>query len=236
MRSFVLGLAVAVAFAGTSVAQTTSRTTGTIKPTTTQTKTPVAQKAAPARSAQRPTPQQATAPKAVRAAGRYGGFAMTAPPPPPPVLDTTSPRSLNLVNANTGEALSVTYWSNGSYQRAALDKLNHFLRDWRENEQTEMDPLLFDVLWHTMNTVGFSGTVEVLSAFRSPSTNAWLASVSRGVASDSQHINGNAMDVVFPGVSAFQIRQAARALNMGGVGFYPRSGFVHLDTGPVRYW
>ena len=172
MRSFVLGLAVAVAFAGTSVAQTTSRTTGTIKPTTTQTKTPVAQKAAPARSAQRPTPQQATTPKAVRAAGRYGGFAMTAPPPPPPVLDTTSPRSLNLVNANTGEALSVTYWSNGSYQRAALDKLNHFLRDWRENEQTEMDPLLFDVLWHTMNTVGFSGTVEVLSAFRSPSTNA----------------------------------------------------------------
>lgn len=236
MRSFVLGLAVAVAFAGTSVAQTTSRTTGTIKPTTTQTKTPVAQKAAPARSAQRPTPQQATTPKAVRASGRYGGFAMTAPPPPPPVLDTTSPRSLNLVNANTGEALSVTYWSNGSYQRAALDKLNHFLRDWRENEQTEMDPLLFDVLWHTMNTVGFSGTVEVLSAFRSPSTNAWLASVSRGVASDSQHINGNAMDVVFPGVSAFQIRQAARALNMGGVGFYPRSGFVHLDTGPVRYW
>lgn len=204
MRSFVLGLAVAVAFAGTSVAQTTSRTTGTIKPTTTQTKTPVAQKAAPARSAQRPTPQQATTPKAVRAAGRYGGFAMTAPPPPPPVLDTTSPRSLNLVNANTGEALSVTYWSNGSYQRAALDKLNHFLRDWRENEQTEMDPLLFDVLWHTMNTVGFSGTVEVLSAFRSPSTNAWLASVSRGVASDSQHINGNAMDVVFPGVSAFR--------------------------------
>lgn len=236
MRSFVLGLAVAVAFTGTSVAQTTSRNTGTIKPTTTtQTKKPVAQKAAPGRSAQRP-PQQATTQKAVRAAGRYGGFNLAAPPPPPPELDTTSPRSLNLVNANTGEALSVTYWSNGSYQRVALDKLNHFLRDWRENEQTEMDPLLFDVLWHTMNTVGFHGTVEVLSAFRSPNTNAWLASVSRGVASDSQHINGNAMDVVFTGVSAYQIRQAARSLNMGGVGFYPRSGFVHLDTGPVRYW
>ncbi len=236
MRSFVLGLAVALVFTGTSVAQTTSRNTGTIKPTTKiQAKKPVVQKAAPRRSAQRP-PQKAIPQKAVRAAGRYGGFNLSAPPPPPPVLDTTSPRTLSLVNANTGETLSVTYWSSGSYQRAALDKLNHFLRDWRENEQTEMDPLLFDVLWHTMNTAGFSGTVEVLSAFRSPTTNAWLASVSRGVASDSQHINGNAMDVVFPGVSAYQIRQAARSLNMGGVGFYPRSGFVHLDTGPVRYW
>jgi len=74
------------------------------------------------------------------------------------------------------------------------------------------------------------------SAIRSPESNAWLASVSRGVARDSQHINGNAMDIRFPGVPVFRIRQAARSLNMGGVGFYPRSGFVHLDTGPVRYW
>jgi uncharacterized protein YcbK (DUF882 family) len=99
-----------------------------------------------------------------------------------------------------------------------------------------MDPLLFDVLWHTMQIVGYGGSIEVLSAFRSPATNAWLASVSRGVARDSQHMNGNAMDIRFPGVPVFKIRQAARALNMGGVGFYPRSGFVHLDTGPVRYW
>jgi uncharacterized protein YcbK (DUF882 family) len=99
-----------------------------------------------------------------------------------------------------------------------------------------MDPLLFDVLWHTMNATGFHGTVEVLSAFRSPETNAWLASVSRGVARDSQHMNGNAMDIRFPGVPVFKIRQAARSLQMGGVGFYPRSGFVHLDTGPLRYW
>jgi uncharacterized protein YcbK (DUF882 family) len=99
-----------------------------------------------------------------------------------------------------------------------------------------MDPLVFDVLWHTMQLAGYAGTVEVLSAFRSPETNAWLASVSRGVARDSQHMNGNAMDIRFPGVPVFKIRQAARSLQMGGVGFYPRSGFVHLDTGPVRYW
>jgi uncharacterized protein YcbK (DUF882 family) len=99
-----------------------------------------------------------------------------------------------------------------------------------------MDPLVFDVLWHTMQLTGYGGSVEVLSAFRSSEHNAWLASVSRGVARDSQHINGNAMDIRFPGVPVFKIRQAARSLQMGGVGFYPRSGFVHLDTGPVRYW
>ena len=84
--------------------------------------------------------------------------------------------------------------------------------------------------------LGYGGTVEVLSAYRSPSSNAWLASVSRGVASDSQHMNGNAMDIRLTGVPVFRIQQAARSLKMGGVGFYPRSGFVHLDTGPVRYW
>jgi uncharacterized protein YcbK (DUF882 family) len=84
--------------------------------------------------------------------------------------------------------------------------------------------------------VNYSGHVEVFSAYRSPATNAWLASQSRGVARDSQHMNGNAMDIRFPGVAVARVRQAARALQMGGVGFYPRSGFVHLDTGPVRYW
>ena len=88
----------------------------------------------------------------------------------------------------------------------------------------------------TLSLTNYNGTVEVLSGFRSPTTNAWLASVSRGVARDSQHMNGNAMDIRFPGVAVYSIRQAAYSLNMGGVGFYPRSGFVHLDTGPVRYW
>jgi uncharacterized protein YcbK (DUF882 family) len=175
-----------------------------------------------------------TARPQVRAA-RYGGFTM-APPPPPPVLDTTSPRTLSLINVNTDEALTVTYWSGGAYHRDALDKLNHFLRDSRDGSETEMDPQLFDVLWHTQQHVGFTGAVEVLSAYRSPTSNAWLASVSRGVASDSQHMNGNAMDISMPGVPVFQMRQVARSLGMGGVGFYPRSGFVHIDTGPVRYW
>ena len=238
-----------LAFAGTSAAQTNpagSVTTQVLRgtsadPETTKTPPAGAKTAAPAKkvttqkaAAAAPTTQRAT-PETLRAA-RYGGFAPAQPPGPPPPLDTVSPRSLSLVSFNTQETLTVTYWSNGAYHRDALDKLNHFLRDSRDNLKTEMDPLLFDVLWHTMQIVGYGGSIEVLSAFRSPSTNAWLASVSRGVARDSQHMNGNAMDIRFPGVPVFKIRQAARSLNMGGVGFYPRSGFVHLDTGPVRYW
>ena len=166
----------------------------------------------------------------VRAA-RYGGF-MMAPPPPPPSLDLTSPRTLSLVNANTDEALVVTYWSNGAYHRDALEKLNRFLRDYREGAHTGMEPQLFDLLWHTQMHVGFSGAIEVASAYRSPTTNAWLASVSRGVATDSQHMHGNAMDISMPSMPVFKVRQVARSLGMGGVGFYPRSGFVHIDPGP----
>ncbi len=243
MRSFVLSLTVALAFAGPSVAQ--PNTTGTATPEVirgSSAKYPVKKAAAvanqpnvvrpPARQAQQQ--KRTTKPETLRGS-RYGGFA-PAPSGPPPVLDTTSPRTLNLVNFNTQEVLTVTYWSNGAYHRQALDQLNQFLRDSRDNAQTEMDPLLFDVLWHTAHIVGYGGSIEVLSAYRSPTSNAWLASVSRGVARDSQHMNGNAMDIRFPGVPVFQIRQAAYSLNMGGVGFYPRSGFVHLDTGPVRYW
>jgi uncharacterized protein YcbK (DUF882 family) len=261
MRLYVISVAALLAIAGTAAAQTNpagSVTPEVLRGTTADPatkKTPPGAKApAPTKSTavQKTTVQKAaatpatkpvvqrgsaqrTTPETLRAT-RYGGFAPAQPADPPPPLDTTSPRSLSLVSFNTQETLTVTYWSNGAYHRDALDKLNHFLRDSRDNALTEMDPLLFDVLWHTMQIVGYGGSIEVLSAFRSPTTNAWLASVSRGVARDSQHMNGNAMDIRFPGVPVFKIRQAARSLNMGGVGFYPRSGFVHLDTGPVRYW
>lgn len=246
MRSFVLSLATLLAFAGTSFAQTNTGASSAPKvktATTAQTSSTKKTTAAPAKSAsvQKAAAQQKKAPAATKQqlrASRYGGFAPAAmaAPLPAPDLDLSSPRSLSLVNFNTKEEISVTYWSNGAYHRSALDQLNQFLRDSRDSGVTEMDPLLFDVLWHTARIAGFGGQIEILSAFRSPESNAWLASVSRGVARDSQHMNGNAMDIRFPGVPVFRIRQAARSLNMGGVGFYPRSGFVHLDTGPVRYW
>jgi uncharacterized protein YcbK (DUF882 family) len=247
MRSFALSVAATLVLSSASVAQTTSSGAAQTQVLRGASAEPVTKKAAPAKPA---TVQKAAAVQPARPAqpakhpttpqtlrgSRYGGFAPSAPPPAPPTLDTTSPRSLSLVNVNTQETLTVTYWSNGAYHRAALNQLNHFLRDSQNNDQTEMDPVLFDVLWHTMQLTGFGGSVEVLSAYRSPTTNAWLASVSRGVARDSQHMNGNAMDIRFVGVPVFKIRQAARSLGMGGVGFYPRSGFVHLDTGPIRYW
>jgi uncharacterized protein YcbK (DUF882 family) len=244
MRCAVLSLVAVLAFAGASYGQTTSTGAAQADIVTTP---PAPKKVVPppkppihkvaAVQVVRP-PVKATAqhttPQSLRGS-RYGGFAPSIPAPPPE-LDTTSPRSLSLFNENTKEELTVTYWSDGTYHRDALDQLNHFLRDSQNGQQTEMDPMLFDVLWQTMNVTGYHGTVDVLSGYRSPQTNAWLASVSRGVARDSQHMNGNAMDIRFPGVPVFKIRQAARSLQMGGVGFYPRSGFVHLDTGPIRYW
>jgi len=245
MYRIALTLAATLAFAGTGYAQTKHtaqkppavvRGASAEAPAKKGAVKPGVQKVAAAQSASRPSAKSSARPQ-VRAA-RYGGFMMAPapPPPPPPTLDTTSPRTLSLVNANTEEAISVTYWADGAYRRDALNKLNHFLRDSHEGVETEMDPLVFDVLWHTQMHVGYSGPVEILSAFRSPTTNAWLASVSRGVANDSQHMNGNAMDIRMPGVPVFQIREVARSLGMGGVGFYPRMGFVHIDTGPVRYW
>lgn len=241
MRSFVLGVVVTLAFAGAASAQTTvlrgagpgAKATGDSDASKHAVQKPAVRKAAAQHV--RSQVKHPTTPQSLRGS-RYGGFAPSAPPPPPPPLDTTNPRSFTLVNVNSGEQLAVTYWSNGTYHRDALDKLNGFLKDNHDGAQTEMDPLLFDVLWQTMQLTGYNGPVEVLSAYRSPTTNAWLASVSRGVARDSQHMNGNAMDIRFPGVSVFKIRQAARSLQMGGVGYYPRSGFVHLDTGPIRYW
>ena len=250
MRSFVLSLAATLAFAGVAFAQAPEVLRGsstTIHKNAAPAQhaavqhTAAVQKAAAVQhtttthhAATIPVRTRVVTPQSLRGS-RYGGFAPSVPEPPP-VLDTTSPRTLSLFNVNSNESLTVTYWSDGTYRREALNQLNHFLRDSQTGEQTEMDPLLFDVLWHTEEITGFHGTVDVLSGYRSPEHNAWLASVSRGVAQDSQHMNGNAMDIRFPGVPVFKIRQAARSLQMGGVGFYPRSGFVHLDTGPVRYW
>jgi uncharacterized protein YcbK (DUF882 family) len=244
MRSLVLSVAATLAFASASVAQTTHvprSTSGASTHKKAATKPVVHKTTASAHTKRTGVKQTAVkrpvTPQRLRGS-RYGGFAPApaVPDEPPPALDLTSPRTLSLLNVNSNESLTVTYWSDGAYHRDALNQLNHFLRDSKTGEQTEMDPLVLDVLWHTMQQTGYGGTVEVLSAFRSPETNAWLASVSRGVARDSQHMNGNAMDVRVPGVPVFKIRQAARSLQMGGVGFYPRSGFVHLDTGPVRYW
>ncbi len=165
-----------------------------------------------------------------RGSTRYGRMPVLPPP------SGAGARTLSLYNMHTGESLNATYWRNGRYVQTELDRLNRFLGDRRTGDHVQMDPALFDVLWRVRRQLRSTSAWRVLSAYRSPETNAWLASVSSGVASDSLHMRGQAIDVMLPGRSAGQIRRAARQLGLGGVGYYPRSGFVHLDTGPVRYW
>ncbi len=177
-------------------------------------------------------------------AGRYGAAVPTAAsmspfaPPmerqaPPP--DDGSPRTLTLFNLNTQQTITSTYRRGGQYVPAELQKLSTFLVDHKSGDVIAMDPELFDILYHLQRRLGAT-SFEVLSAYRSPQTNAVLASMSRGVARNSLHTQGQAIDIRVPGFSPYQVRQVARELGLGGVGYYPRTGFVHVDTGPVRYW
>jgi uncharacterized protein YcbK (DUF882 family) len=149
-------------------------------------------------------------------------------------------RTLSIHHVHTGEALTITYKRDGRYDEAALQKLNWLLRDWRREQQAQMDPHLFDVIWEVYREVGAKETIEVVCGYRSPETNAMLRHRSRytGVAQFSQHMLGRAMDFYIPGVALEDIRVAGLRLQRGGVGFYPTSGspFVHLDTGNVRHW
>ncbi|MGI8569193.1 MAG: DUF882 domain-containing protein [Methylocella sp.] len=145
-------------------------------------------------------------------------------------------RTLNLYHSHTGETIQATFRVNGSYDPAVLEKLNWFLRDWRNNDRTRMDPRLFDVVWEAYRTAGATQPIVIVSAYRSPQTNAMLRRRSQGVAEHSQHILGRAMDTTMPGMPMERIREIGMRLQRGGVGWYPSSNFVHLDVGGVRAW
>ncbi|MGO4712325.1 DUF882 domain-containing protein [Bradyrhizobium sp. 2TAF24] len=149
-------------------------------------------------------------------------------------------RTLSFHHTHSGENLTVTFKRNGRYDEAALKQINHFLRDWRSQDSTVMDRHLFDILWEVYRDVDGKQPIQIISAYRSPGTNAMLRrrSAHSGVARFSQHMLGHAMDFYIPGVPLEQIRFAGLRLQRGGVGFYPTSGspFVHLDTGNVRHW
>ncbi len=145
-------------------------------------------------------------------------------------------RTLNLYHSHTGESIQATFRVNGSYDPAVLEKLNWFLRDWRNNDRTRMDPRLFDVVWEAYRTAGATQPIVIVSAYRSPQTNAMLRRRSHGVAEHSQHILGRAMDTTMPGMPMERIREIGMRLQRGGVGWYPSSNFVHLDVGGVRAW
>lgn len=147
-------------------------------------------------------------------------------------------RTLSFHHTHSGEDLTVTFKRNGRYDDAGLKKLNHHLRDWRSQDSTTMDPKLFDILWEVYRDVGGKQPINIISAYRSPATNAMLRRRSSGVARFSQHMRGHAIDFYIPGVALADIRAAGLRLQRGGVGFYPTSGspFVHLDTGSIRHW
>lgn len=147
-------------------------------------------------------------------------------------------RTLTIHHAHTKETETVTYKRGGSFDRSGLDKLNWLLRDWRMDEPTRMDPNLFDLMWEVQREAGSSGTINVVSAYRSPQTNAMLRRRSSGVARHSQHMNGKALDFTISDVPISRLREIAMRMQAGGVGFYPnaRNPWVHLDTGSVRHW
>jgi len=151
-------------------------------------------------------------------------------------LNPNRDRSLSLYNTHTGEHVNEVYWSRGSYLPDALKQFNHLLRDHRDGRVHAMDPRVLDLITAVQKKCEGSGAIHIISGYRSPATNAWLASNSDGVAFNSLHLQGKAIDIRLPGHSVRHVGRAARSLRGGGVGIYPASDFVHVDCGRVRYW
>lgn len=145
--------------------------------------------------------------------------------------DGPGTRRLKMVNAHTGETFDEAYVTDGKYDQAAVQKFNQFCRDWRHDETTNMDPALMDVVWKIGKMLDIDSPFKLLSGYRNPATNA-----SVGGAKQSQHMLGRANDITHPNRSVNAIHAAAKALKKGGVGKYTSNNFVHVDTGPVRYW
>ncbi|RMD49400.1 MAG: DUF882 domain-containing protein [Alphaproteobacteria bacterium] len=145
-------------------------------------------------------------------------------------------RRLHMYSARTGEFIDIIYWIDGEYVTEALREINYFMRDWRENAVIAMNPRNFDTLAAVHRLVDTREPYLLLSGYRTPRTNAMLRRRSRGVAKNSYHIKGMASDIRLKSRSIDQIYRAALACRAGGVGYYRRSQFVHMDCGPVRTW
>jgi uncharacterized protein YcbK (DUF882 family) len=153
------------------------------------------------------------------------------------VFSTSGARSLALAHTHTGEQLELQYAVSDNYVPAALQKLNHFLRDHYTGDVGLIDPQLFDLLHRIKAEVGGRGAFQVISGYRCPETNGKLkATRGGGVAKRSLHMEGKAIDIRLPGVQLADLRDAALSLRAGGVGYYPRDQFIHIDTGRVRSW
>ena len=145
-------------------------------------------------------------------------------------------RRVSLLNLHTGDRLSEVYWENGAYVEEVLNRARYVMRDWRNDQQHIMDNGLFDIFHELARAMETQESFQLISGFRSPGTNAALHAQSAGVAKHSLHMLGKAADIRVEGVQLSDLRRAAASLSRGGVGYYPQSNFVHVDTGRVRQW
>ena len=152
------------------------------------------------------------------------------------IASISDTRALSFRHLHTNEKLSLDYFSDNHYQSESLNKFNYLLRDFRSSEVYPIDPKLFDLLYAIKLATGSKGQFEIISGYRSPKTNNMLRSKSNGVAKRSLHMQGKAIDVRLTDVNTDSVRRAAIALKAGGVGYYRKSNFVHLDTGRFRTW
>lgn len=152
--------------------------------------------------------------------------------------NSTGVRTLSFYNVNTKESVTITYKKDGEYLSEGLKQINHIMRDWRRDLPAKMDPELIDTIWEIYQDVGAKKPIHLISGFRSKKTNERMRRRGGGQARKSQHILGKAADIHFPDVPVKKLRNSALVRQVGGVGYYPRSGipFVHVDTGRVRNW
>jgi len=164
------------------------------------------------------------------------GFAAATIPPAIAARRPIGLRTVALKNIHTGEHLNTVYWADGKYVPDAMKRINWVLRDHHTDEVCRIDPDLLDLLTQLQIKLRTREPFQIFSGYRCPATNAMLASMTDGVAQNSLHMQGMAVDIRVPDRSLVKVQRAALSLEAGGVGFYPRSDFVHVDVGRVRRW
>lgn len=167
--------------------------------------------------------------------GAMGAALFSSLPAAAEALGNRSVRAIKIHSVNRGEKTEVAYWRNGRYDADGLRKLRWVFRDWRNGQQHHMDPKLYDIIFSLQEGLG-EDHFDLISGYRSPATNAMLRRRSSGVAKNSLHLRGLAADLRPNRNSLSTMRSHARSLRAGGVGYYPSSNFVHVDTGRVRSW
>jgi uncharacterized protein YcbK (DUF882 family) len=172
---------------------------------------------------------------------KLGAFGLLAGFFPSPLLanmrdSPSSEKSISLYNLHTEEFLETVYWNDGKYLYGSLRNIDHILRDHRTGETRSIDPRLLDLLYATQKRMNVNQPFHIISGYRSPETNSSLRKNDRGVSGKSLHMLGKAVDIRLPDVELSLLRKVTTDLRAGGVGYYPRSGFIHVDLGRLRYW